>query len=414
MEGLRHLRWIVIAVACICIALLAVVVIVRESSPAAPPGPALAGTGPQQPQQEPDTVAAAASNPADKLAPKEPGASQSTPSPSAPRSEPEPQQAVLYQAPDPMGLAWDLSPAALEAISRDEMADEHLRGEARRRLRLRIDEIPGRHVHKLGGFSFDVEDYSMLAGFEVNRDKSSVTVQPSGGADTSPIFRMERELSLFTRPAVPGGHWSLVELTLGVWPSREWALREVGGPRPPAEGRPAVGDVWRYDSVSEGGQEDEADLSFARHNVTVRLHFRQGGGNRPPSIHNQLAWELDRKIQANAVRADTWADLSEHLPKVEQFELDPPALVAGSIRERAAIKLTVTGPNDEPVQTLARVESPPLFGGGERLLPVGVRPEDAPDSEQRYRVWVVAYLPNPLFTVAETTILVKPPADSDE
>ncbi|MCC7508271.1 MAG: hypothetical protein IT464_02715 [Planctomycetes bacterium] len=313
--------------------------------------------------------------------------------------------------PLPALMDWELTKTDYEAILANPQASKAERSEAGLRLRYKFYEWPGRSLSFLAGLELKQADYPELKGYtELQHEPGRTTVEvlhdPSMAA---PLVRITRK------------HWFQKEdvyttIAFTVFSSRAWAQRAflnqlargMGGKLAPAK----VGDVWTITPQSERGV--TADLSFARHNIFVKLDTitSDGSGKTRLTDLEALAEQMDRKIRADAVPGRTWEDIAAHRPIIERFRLNGTELIAVEGRNAVQVDFTAVPPEGQTLKAAIECENP-VKGSNitiDATTWVWAETKDpyAVTKEQSGRVWAIAFLPNLLFTVAETSIVVKP------
>lgn len=336
-------------------------------------------------------------------------------------TEPEPEgpQATLVQPPPPL-LAWNLTKQEYERLASDPQASPSEQLEAKNRLLLDFHRWPGRHIEKLGGFDFDQSKYRVLDGYERQNDK--YTIEVSVHIDGNPPnVMLQRRIVLNKSPA----H---LLLNIRVMASREWAQRYflawiAGGARSfPIV--PELGDekgVYVGD-VCSGNSEDalasQGKLKFVRHNVAVSIEFQNTRRDVEPRLLNvvALAQDIDREIQVQSRPAAEWLDLAPYCPVIDEFTFEADELPTPEGKLESQVKCIARHPEDKPIYYDWKGERYDLPKGGIYTNPgkprsASVTFQGRVYEERPYKAWVVVYDDSLLFTVAEASILVRPPKD---
>ncbi len=305
--------------------------------------------------------------------------------------------------PLPEMMEWELTKTDYEAILADPNASAEAKKEAGLRHRLKFYEWPGRNKSILAGFEFKQQDYPELRDFEAADGRIYVKFyrDPEG----PPLVYM-RQRFVLTRPGLE------IQVNISVFSSRAWAQRDFLGSILDAFGggrisEARVGDVWSHNPHTNA-----SSTAFVRHNISVRLDATLLEDGFELLDTASLAERIDRKIRADAVPGRTWEDIAAHRPKIERFRLNGTELVAAEGLNAVQVEFTAVPPEGQTLKAAIECENP-VKGSHIRLDAntwVWAETKDpyAVTKEQSGRVWAIAYLPNLLFTVAETSIVVKP------
>jgi hypothetical protein len=315
-------------------------------------------------------------------------------------------------------LAWSLSKAEYERIAADKAASPEEQAEAKSRLLLNFFRWPGRDVKKLGGFDFDQAEYRVLDGYERQADKytKEVTVHIDGNP---PNVLLQRRIVLNKAPA-------RIEFVIRVMASREWAQRYflawLAGPTSMNPGAPPFGsDRGIYiGDVCAGNAEDaltsKGDLKFVRHNVAISIEFYNIRFDVDPVLVNivALAQEIDQEVQAQSHPATNWDDLATFCPVIDEFSFTEGELPARDGKHTSAVICEAHHPDDKPVYFEWKGEPTVGDKGGLGVNPgkpksASVFPQKHTYEERPYKAWLVVYDDSLLFTLAEASVMIRPP-----
>jgi hypothetical protein len=133
---------------------------------------------------------------------------------------------------------------------------------------------------------------------------------------------------------------------------------------------------------------------------------------------------LQRSCRCVSIRVHLWllcpcanlTALGKHLPQVQRLEINRSYIKPVGGSHLAAVNAVASGPGAANIgfQAFCRAPAVAYFSTGQRRLVVSLHHYLRDDRAslitevQECPVWVVAYLPNLMFTVVETSVLIKP------
>ena len=234
-------------------------------------------------------------------------------------------------------IDWNTDETEYRRISQDESLSDEVRSDARTKLNYRFAEWRGRKRGRLGGFEFDLADYSLLQGWieVINPKREAVRVF----RHSEPLL-IEKIIGLKIGEAETGEAWLSIRIRLTISVGRAHQLildRKTGATN--SSGYTDWGELHgvKIGDVSFSGPRkqiqksitDDGRLAFARRNVIIDVEFSNRNGSRHKLDVIRLARQLDAQIIEQGLPGYKWSDISEHCPKIIQFEAESNTLTVG-------------------------------------------------------------------------------------